>query len=199
MRRRARLRLAQLLTDVLSPSPLIAVLLVQVAVLTDPLWWWASLIAVTFLAVVPWAIILVLVRRGAATDRYVRHRSQRHLVYALALGSMLLGTALLLIIPTTVDVRLAAGLGVGTLLAVMVVNTRVKISVHAILAALTGLVVPAGLPGDTWWALGAACWMLVCWARLVLQRHSALEVMLGSLLGVGVGAAFLTWAPHYPG
>ncbi|GAA3051982.1 MULTISPECIES: hypothetical protein [Actinomycetes] len=199
MRRRARLRLAQVLTELLSPSPLIAVLLVHVAVATDPTWWWSSSISVAFLAVLPWTITLMLVRRGAATDLHVRHRDQRHLVYALALGSMLLGMALLLFLPTTSDVRLAAAVGILTLLIVMAVNTRLKISVHAVLAALAGLVIPAGLPGAGWWVLGAAGWLLVCWSRLTLRRHSALEVISGSLLGGVAGWAFLAMAPQYPG
>ncbi|GAB3188540.1 hypothetical protein [Nesterenkonia suensis] len=199
MRRRASHRFAHLVTEVFSPFLLVAVLLTHVAVLTDPTWWWSALTCVTFLAGIPWLTSVMMVRRGRATDRFFRHRDQRHLFYALALGSMLLGGTALLLVPTSADLRLAAVLAVGTLAAIMVINTRVTISIHALSAALAASVIPAGLPHTAWWAIGAACWALSCWSRLAMRRHSVLDLTLGSLLGLGVGLLFLAWAPHYPG
>src|SRR5699024_5376871 len=97
--------LALFFTEVLNPFVLVAVLLTLVAWLTDPMWGKTAFIAVFFISVVPLTTSLIMVRLGKTTDKYIRHRSQRHAFYAIALGSILFGTVLIFVLDTSVEVR----------------------------------------------------------------------------------------------
>lgn len=190
-RRAARRRVAHLLSEALSPFILVTLVLVWVALLTDPRWWWAALLSAVFFAGIPWLASRAMVRRGLATDPFIRHRRQRHLFYGIALTSMLLGAASLLLVPTSEAVRWSGVLGVGTQLTALIINTRLKISIHALTAALAAVIVPAGLDHPAWWIAGMLVWAAASWSRLELRRHTGLDIVLGSLLGASAGAALL--------
>ncbi|REE03741.1 phosphatase PAP2 family protein [Citricoccus nitrophenolicus] len=183
--------LARLLTEALSPFTVVAVLLTVVALLTDPHWVRSAVITVVPIAVVPQGISLYLTHRGLASDKFIRHRRQRHLFYALTLGSVLLGTALVFVIPTSMELRVVSALSVGTLLAVMAINTRIKISIHALIAAVAAVVLPAMLSSWVVLVLAVLGWAGVTWSRLYLDRHQVSDVVLGSILGGFVGVFFL--------
>ncbi|HRO29614.1 hypothetical protein [Citricoccus sp.] len=186
-------RLATVLTEAASPFVLVAVVLVVVAVHTDPHWARSALLTVVPIAVVPQAISLVMTHRKVVTDKFIVHRTQRHLFYALALGSILLGAALAFLVPTGTVMRAAVVLAVGTLLVVMALNTRIKVSVHALIGALTAVVVPAVAGAWTLLAVLVPLWFGVSWSRVRLARHEPAEVVLGSIVGIVVGLAFCGW------
>lgn len=183
--------LAKFFTEVLNPFVLVAALLTFVAWLTDPRWGQTALIAVLFISVVPLVTSLVMVRLGKVTDKYIRHRTQRHAFYAITLGSILIGTALIFVLDTSHEARWMLLFAVGTLVAVMAINRRLKISIHALMAALCAVIFSGGLT-HLWVIILSLCvWAGVSWSRVFLSRHSLIEVLLGSGLGSIVGFAFL--------
>jgi membrane-associated phospholipid phosphatase len=183
--------LASFFTEVLNPFVLVAALLTLVAWLTDPKWVQTAGVAVLFISAIPLATSLAMVGLGKATDKYIRHRTQRHLFYAISLGSMLIGTALIFIIDASFQARWMLGFAVGTLAIVMVINRWLKISIHALMAALCVVIFTAGLPQGWILALSVAIWAGVSWSRIFLSRHSFIEVLAGSALGSIVGFVFL--------
>ncbi|MEW1979555.1 phosphatase PAP2 family protein [Citricoccus sp. NPDC079358] len=189
--RRRLYPLARVLTEVLSPFTVVAALLTVVALLTDPCWVRSAVITAVPIAVVPQGISLYLTHRGMVSDKFIRHRRQRHLYYALTLGSVLIGTVLVFVIPTSMELRVVSALSVGTLLAVMAINTRIKISIHALIAAVAAVVLPAMLSSWVVLLLAVLGWAGVAWSRVYLDRHQISDVVLGSLLGGLVGVLFL--------
>lgn len=192
--RRPLYLLARSLTEILSPFTVVAVLLTVVALLTDPNWVRSALITVVPIAVIPQGISIYMTHRGMASDKFIRHRHQRHLFYALTLGSVLLGSALVFVIPTSTELRVIASLSVGTLLAVMAINTRIKISIHALISAVATVVLPSMLHSWVVLIVAVLAWASVTWSRVYLDRHQVSDVVLGSVLGGLVGMLFLALA-----
>lgn len=182
---------ARAATEVLNPFVLVAGVLIWVAWLTDPVWIRTAGLSVFFISVIPLAMSLLMTRAGKVTDKYIQNRKQRHLFYALSLGSMLTGALLVMLVPSSTEARWMAALAVGTLLVVMAINTRLKISIHALIAALAAVVFPAGLFHPAVLIVAVAVWATASWSRVYLQRHSLTEVLCGSLLGGCVGWFFL--------
>ena len=86
------------------------------------------------------------------------------------------------------------GLSLGLLLsgllilAVMLVSPWVKLSLHASFAAFAVLLL---WPLKLWYvALASIAAAGICWSRVVLGRHTVVEVLGGSLLGGLFGACF---------
>lgn len=192
--RRPLYPLARSLTEILSPFTVVAVLLTVVALLTDPHWVRSAVITVVPIAVVPQAISIYMTQRGMASDKFIRHRHQRHLFYALTLGSVLLGSALVFVVPTSTELQVIASLSIGTLLAVMAINTRIKISIHALISAVAAVVLPSMLQSWAVLAVAVLAWASVTWSRVYLDRHHVTDVVLGSVLGGLVGVLFLALA-----
>lgn len=190
--------LAHVATEVFSPFILVAGILAWVAWLTDPEWILPAGIAVLFISLIPMGISLAMAKVGATTDKFIRHRTQRHLFYALTLASVLAGAALIWVVPSSPETRWMATLSVGTILVVMLINTRIKISIHALIAAVFAVVVPAGQFQPALLILGIGVWAAASWSRVYLRRHTLTEVILGSLLGGGVGLLFLWLAGWLP-
>ncbi|MFD6814049.1 hypothetical protein [Enteractinococcus coprophilus] len=184
--------LAKFFTEVLNPFVLVAALLTFVAWLTDPSWGQTASIAVFFISIVPLATSLVLVRLGKATDKYIRHRTQRHTFYAITLGSILVGAVLVFALDTSTEARWMLVFAVGTMLVVMAFNRRLKISMHSLMAALCAVIFSTGLPYIAVLVMSLIVWAGVSWSRVFLARHSLIEVLSGSVLGSIVAVAFLT-------
>jgi hypothetical protein len=185
---------ARAFTEIVSPFTIAAVLLFVVALLTDPHWLRSTVIAVVPIAVIPQGISLYMTHRGAVTDKFIRLRRQRHAFYAMTLGSVLIGTVLMFTVPTSPELRWVSTLAIGTLLLVMAVNTRIKISIHALIAAVAAVVLP--VMTDSWLvlALTVLAWLGATWSRVYLERHDVVDVVLGSIVGALVGALFLLLA-----
>lgn len=186
--------LARAFTEVISPFVIVAVILFVVAFTTDPHWLRSTIISVVPIAVIPQALSMYMTLRGTVTDKFIRHRQQRHIFYAMTLGSVLLGTVLVFIIPTSMELRWVSSLSVGTLLAVMLVNIRIKISIHALIAAVAAVILPVMTQSWIVLALSVLAWIGATWSRVYLERHQVVDVVLGSILGGLVGLAFLLLA-----
>lgn len=184
-------RFALMATEILNPFVLVAGVISWVSWLTDQHWMRTAGLAVLFISAIPLGLSLLLTRMGKVTDKYIVHRRQRHLFYALSLLSMIAGAGLVWIVPSSLEARWMTLMAVATLLIVMVINTRLKISIHALIAALAAVVFPAGHFSPLILSAGLCTWAVTSWSRVYLNRHSTTEVLYGSLLGVVVGAVFL--------
>lgn len=191
-------RTAAVLSEVLSPFVVLAAVLGVVAWRTDPNWLLSAAVSAGLICGVPQVLSLVMTHRGLVTDRFIVHRHQRHVFYALSLASMVAGAVLVQLLPTGQEMRLVTLLAVATLLVVMVVNAWIKISMHALGGAIMAVAIPAAFPS---WPVAVAAvlgWLGVTWSRVYLDRHQLIDVILGSILGGAVGAVFLILADGLP-
>ncbi|MEU6546454.1 hypothetical protein [Streptomyces sp. NPDC046859] len=180
----AERRSARLVTEVLAPANLVVgVLLVIGWHSTNSLagvgW---GLLAGAFCGGLPIAYIVAGVRRGRWTDKHLKVRSQRWIPLFVTLGSVLVGTSLLLALDAPREVvALVAGL-----VLTMAVTVWWKVSVHTAVASGVAVVTTVAYG---WWAallfLGVAA---VGWSRVSLRDHTTAQVILGTILG-GTAAA----------
>lgn len=186
-----RQKAARVLTEVLAPANLVVAQLLLIGWHSTGSWaglgW--GLLGALFCGVVPIGIILLGVRRGALTDQPIRVRRQRVVPMGLSLISVVAGITLLRVLGAPADVfALVLAMLVG-LVSSLLVTVGWQISIHMSVAGGTVMVLllvfgPALLPA----VLVAAG---VGWSRLVLQAHTAPQLLAGTALG---GTAALTFA-----
>lgn len=186
-------KLSQVLTELFSPFVLSGLLLVQIALATDTTWAAPAAICLIFIVGIPFALSWWMHATGRTSDRYIQDRRQRTPFYAATFASYLAGAVLLNIISTSSQVRLALNLSLISLVVVALVNLKIKVSVHALVAALFALVAPlyAPLPA-LGYALGALVWAATVWARWNLRKHTLGELALGTVFGALLALAYLT-------
>jgi hypothetical protein len=183
------LRLARVVTEVLSPAVVVLALSLAVA-------WhgsgydlaatvgWALLVAV-FYCVVPMVIVVRGARRGRWDGHWVRERERRTVPFLLILVSTLVGLAIMLVGRAPREVLALAWSMVVTLLACLVINRWWKVSVHATVAG--GAAATVVLLYGPWYLPLIAAVALVCWSRVVVEDHTTAQVVVGALLGPLVG------------
>src|SRR5919106_4776362 len=143
-------------------------------------------IAALFASVLPYGLILRGVHRGRLSDRNISLREQRVRFGGVALGSILLGLAVLAAFDAPAEmVALLASVAVGVACG-WVITLWWKISVHAAIAAgaatvLTLVFGPALLAA---WPLVA----LIAWSRVQVGDHTPAQVLAGVALGLAVNA-----------
>lgn len=183
-------KLASLIAEIFSPFILCGVLISVIAVTTDSHPLAAIFVALGFVVLVPQVLSIRLVRSGKTTDRFVQVREQRMQLYVMTLASVVIGCLLLNLLPTSHDVQLIMNTAAATLVVAMLLNFIIKVSIHALMATLFGIVLPVYLGGAAFYFVsGAIIWGMTVWARLHNKRHSALELVLGTLVG-GIVALF---------
>ena len=188
-----RLRVARLVGELLSPPPILVVLALVVA-------WDSSLtlgmavlwggIAALFASVLPYALILRGVRRGRLSDNNISLREQRIRFGLVAITSILLGLAVLVVFGAPAEmVALVASIAVGVACG-WVITLWWKISVHAAIAAgaATVLTLVFGPALLAVWPLVA----VVAWSRVQVGDHITAQVLAGVALGVVVNATVFT-------
>ncbi|MGL5850140.1 MAG: phosphatase PAP2 family protein [Phycicoccus sp.] len=180
---------------VLSPFPVLIALICWVAAATSPdltsAIRWAAL-AAGLIAGVPFVALLLLRASGRVTDRQVAHRSQRHVLLAIALLSTAVATAALWMLDASPPLRTLVTV-MFVLLAVMAALTPWKPSLHA--AVATGAVMALSqLHGPA--ALVLLCLLpVIAWARIRSGRHTPAQVATGALLGSAVPLLTLAVLP----
>ena len=147
-----------------------------------------SIGTVALFTIVPLAVLMWRqVRRGRWENADASNRAERPILYVVvAIGLAALLAYLLLAQSQSFMVR--GVVATLVMLAVCAVATRwIKVSLHMAVATLatTGLVLMRSPVG---YALLAALPALM-WSRVTLERHSATEVVLGTLIGAGAGLA----------
>lgn len=185
-------KLASLLAEIFSPFILCGILISTIALATDPHPLPAIGVALGFLVLVPQVLSVRLYKSGKTTDRFVQVREQRTQLYVMTLVSVIIGCLLINLLPTSYDVQLMMNTAVVTLAVAMALNFKIKVSIHALMAVLFAIVVPVYLGGSPlYFAVGALIWAATVWARLHNKKHSAVELVLGTLVGGVVALVYL--------
>ncbi|MFD5134004.1 phosphatase PAP2 family protein [Streptomyces olindensis] len=181
-------RTARLITDTLAPANLvIAILLIigwhSTSSVTGLGW---GLLAALFCGGIPFAVIMLGVKRGHWTDKHVRVREQRAVPLLATMASVLVGISLLVALQAPREVfALVMAMLVG-LITTMTVTVWWKVSVHTAVAG--GVVVILLLAYGARMAplvLGIAA---IGWSRVALRDHTPAQTVAGALLG-GLAAA----------
>lgn len=129
------------------------------------------------------------VRRQRWSDYDVSVRQDRYRLYPLIL--LVCAVSALVFWLLDAPAFMLRGILGGTALAfvAMLINLFLKISLHAALATLCALVILSLMP---WLGLAACLFAaLIGWSRVVLRRHTAVEVLSGALLGGIVACALV--------
>lgn len=191
----AKHRLARLLSEVFAPVVLtIGLLLVVGAASTpDPLVGLAwGLLAALFVGVIPYAFLLLGIRRGRWTNRHVPIREQRAVPMTFALVSVIAGVAALTYSGAPQQLVALVISGLAGLVVALAITMVWKVSVHASVASGTAiiLVLVFGPALHIAWLLVAS----VGWSRIELREHSAAQVVAGAVIGGSVAStAFLAF------
>jgi membrane-associated phospholipid phosphatase len=165
--------------------------LAAVALGTLEAWAWAGL-HVLLAAVLPTVYVAWLVHTGEVTDMHLRVREQRLRPMTLctvtsALSVLLLGfggaSPLVLTLAVAQLLQAVAFLGF---------TQRWKVSAHC--AAAGGLAVLATVLWGQHGAFLGAGVLLVAWSRLHLRRHTLLQTVAGTALGLGLWSVVLSAA-----
>jgi hypothetical protein len=188
----ARIRVARLLTELFAPIVLIVGLLLVVAVdSTSNLWQGLTygLIAAFFAGLLPYAVLLLGVRRGRLGDRHLTSLKQRPGMMVIGLVSVTVGLVITrwLGAPSkllALVVAMMAGVAVA-----LAVSLFWKISIHSACAAgsVAILVVVFGATS----LLAAPIVVAIAWARVVLGDHTVPQVVAGTAVGAVVAAGFM--------
>ncbi len=179
------IRVARLVSNVFCPPALaVYAIFVVAATLSTPVAWFWSGFEILFGLVPAVGFILSQLKRGKISDFEIYHREQRRGSYIFTLASasvsifiMWLFAAPILIITLMVAV-------VFQVAVMFMINSRWKISAHAssmalfvtLLVFLFGRVLlpaTAGIP-------------LMVWSRVSLRRHTLMQTIAGSLLGIAI-------------
>lgn len=172
----AERRSARRITEVLAPANLVIGILLLIGwhSTNSPAGAGWGLLAGTFCGGLPIAYIIIGVSRGRWSDKHLKIRSQRWIPLFVTLGSVLVGTGLLL----ALDAPREDAATIVDLLLTMAVTVWWKASVHTAVAY-------------GWWAallfLGVAA---VGWSRVSLRDHTTAQVIVGTILG-GTAAALV--------
>ncbi|MEU3931495.1 phosphatase PAP2 family protein [Streptomyces sp. NPDC029044] len=181
-------RTARLITDTLAPANLvIAILLIigwhSTSSVTGLGW---GVLAALFCGGIPFAVIMLGVKRGSWTDKHIRVREQRTVPLLATMTSVLVGISLLVAFKAPREVfALVVAMLVG-LIVTMIVTVWWKVSVHT--AVASGVVVILLLAYGMSVApllLGIAA---IGWSRVALRDHTPAQTVVGALLG-GLAAA----------
>ncbi|MFC8449740.1 hypothetical protein [Kitasatospora sp. NPDC057223] len=191
---RAHGRLARAVTDVLQPRNTLVAGMPAVGLAAAGDWtgipW--GLLGALCAGVVPAAYIEWERGRGTWGDRHVVDRTQRAPIFLVILGSVGAGAGLMLLggAPGGVLVAMLA-LWVMTVV-LLAVNSAWKISVDSAVASAVVAVLAA--VHSPWWSVGYLLVAAVCWSRVALGYHTALQTVAGAGLGAATAAAFAL--PH---
>lgn len=186
---------AHLISDLLSPllvptyGMIIALWATSMRVLALSVRLWATAGIALITAVIPFIIILLLLRKGKISDMSVSDRRQRTLPFCIAVLCYIAAALFLLSLRAPLWlVVFYAGAALVTLLT-MIITRRWKISAH------TGGI--GGLLGVIFWLVqhgviysAPLMWLsvviiatgLVAWSRLYLRHHTATQIFAGAAM-----------------
>ena len=191
------LRIAHALTEILAPVVLIFVLLFVVAIhstgsLSRGLL--LGLIAAFFAGGLPYAILVLGIRRGHLGDRHLRRREERPLMMVIGLVSVVCGLVIVNWIGAPRELYALVGAMVAGVVVALAISLFWKISIHV--ACVAGSVaVLAYVLGPSYLLLGVAV-LAVGWARVRVRDHTMGQVVAGAAVGAVV--AYVTMSQLTP-
>jgi hypothetical protein len=188
-----RTKVAKILTELFAPPILVLTLLIVVGVhRTSSIGQGLLLgaVATFFAAGLPYAIMLIGIRRGRLSDRHLSLREQRPTMMIIGLASVSAGLLVMAWLDAPREffalvAAMVAGVGVA-----LVISSFWKISIHAACAAGTVaiLVIIFG-----WVMLICVPVVLaICWARVTLGDHTRHQVIAGTAIGAAVAATVMS-------
>ena len=147
-----------------------------------------SVLLVSFFTIVPLTVLMVRqVRRGAWENADASNRRDRPPLYTAATAALLLLFGYLALLqPQSFMIRGAAAT-LAMLAACATVTIWIKVSLHMAFGTLAATAL--ALPGSVVGYVLLPVLPVLAWARLVLARHTPLEVAGGTFLGLAAGAA----------
>lgn len=155
--------------------------LVQGAGLAGVLWGFLGACAI---CLIPFAVVIVLARRGVLSDHHVSDKRERAPVMAatFALAALYM-MALLTWQGPSILLALAVAFASG-MVGLIIISPWWKISGHAMTAGSVAAI--ATLSWGPWGLLAIPVCAFVCISRVVLRAHTASQVIAGATFGVAV-------------
>jgi hypothetical protein len=152
-----------------------------------------SVLLILFVAMIlPTALLLFGgVRSGHWSDADISVRTERKRFYPVAIPLSAIGFFALWLLRAPDFILRGALVTVALFALAAITNLRIKLSLHALFAFFCSVILFRISP-----AFGGVAFALslgVFWARLYLQRHDVVEMLSGTLLGLGGGIATAWW------
>ena len=186
-RKDAKARLARIISDLVSPPMVFAVLGFVLAWASLPFWlgtFWGAVYGF-FVSLVPLLVVIYMYKTGQVKDLHISDTRQRRIPYLVGVGGAAVTYLLVSRLggpPILGTLALSNVLGLGIL---GIVNNFWLISNH--MASITSAVLLV------WYVFGATVGLalsplivLVFYARLVLQRHTVGQLFAGAFVGFGI-------------
>jgi len=180
-------RAARLISNILAPAPISLPLIVLVALYHARnvlLALFYALVTLFFLSIGPFIYILIALRMGKISDVDVSRRTERAGPFLFGISSVLAGWLVLILLQGPRNLQTVLIITAVSGILMMVTTLWWKISIHAsslggaatMLTAFYGAIMqPAFL-----------LLILVSWSRVVLRRHTVLQVVAGSLVSIAL-------------
>ena len=152
----------------------------------------AVLLMLLVCVVIPMALLLFRgVRSGRWSDADVSVRTERTRFYPRAIPISAVGVLALWLLRAPGFALRGAFVTLALLVVAALLNFRIKLSLHALFAFYSSVILfrVTTIAG----AIALALALLVFWSRLYLQRHDLPEMLIGTLLGVAGGIATAWW------
>ena len=141
------------------------------------------LLALLLSTLVPTAVLLLSgVRTGRWSDSDVSVRKERQRFFPWAIPFSLAGVVVMYLIHAPVYIIRGGVITLALFLISWVLNCFLKLSLHALFAFYCVTILFR--IGAVWGTIALLLAMLVAWSRLVLQRHTPVELIVGIALGV---------------
>ena len=138
---------------------------------------WGGLAAL-FAGLIPFGVVLLLLRQGQVTDIHVSQRERRWLPLGAAALSGALSLVALHLLRTPRELQALGVTYLVNAVAFATVSLWWKTSVHA--GVYTGALIACGLAVNGWWWVALAALPLVVWARMRRGRHTLLQGIAGA-------------------
>ena len=182
--------LARTVTDVLQPRNILLAGMLGIGLAAAGDWtgvpW--GLLGALCAGIIPASYIEWERRRGTWGDRHVVDRRQRAPIFFVILGSIGLGSGVMVLGHAPTGILLAMVSLWGMTIVLLAVNAGWKISVDsAVASAVVAMLAAVHSP---WWLAAYALVAAVCWSRVALTYHSVAQTVAGAALGAATAGLF---------
>lgn len=177
-------RLAEVVSELGGPSPLLLVGLLQVGLPYGAIA--PTLVGVVTMAIVPYLATIWMSRAGRLSDRFIADRKQRAPILVATLVLVILGAVAIWLMKAPPALTWLSLTAAVALVIITPITLVWKISIHATIAAFF-----AGLQIQLYGPIGLVAVIVpltVAWARHRLRAHTPAQLLAGLALG-----ALLAW------